>query len=277
MLFRTTVACAIALSASSSFAQDLSSQNTSIQHEIGVGISDIRDTDDNFIGVSYRYYFDAVNIGEQPWAISPYLQRTNSLSVDYFGIDNIDSINVKGEWFYSDSLVVRGRYGRITDDREYYDDTLQRFGADVSTFANEHWEYGAGFDFYDLDERSYDVSGSLDYQNSDSEFSFNVFARYTSFGTSMQRFTPGWDIKLKGTSFDSDISIELDADYYFKSNWSVGVMIIHEENDFDETDSVIELGTNYWFNPHASLRFGLGYDIDDSRLGSVTLLGTFRF
>ncbi|MDO6567581.1 hypothetical protein Q4561_10985 [Alteromonas sp. 1_MG-2023] len=277
MLFRTTVACALALSASSSFAQNSSSQNTSIQHEIGVGISDIRDTDDNFIGVSYRYYFDAVNIGEQPWAISPYLQRTSSLSVDYFGIDDIDSINVKGEWFYSDTWVVRGRYGRITDDRDYYDDTLQRFGADISTFANENWEYGAGFDFYDVEERFYDINGSLDSKRSDSDFSFNVFARYTSFGTSMQRFTPGWDIQLKGTTFDDEFSVELDADYYFKPNWSVGVMVIHEDSDFNDSENIVELGTNYWFNPHASIRFGLGYDTDESTLGSATLLGTFRF
>jgi hypothetical protein len=265
--------CLLALSTSSVYAEI-----TPINHEVSIGFSDVRDADDNFIGASYRYYFDTVNIGEQAYAISPYLQRSNNVSVDYFGIDNVDQFNITGEWFSQDDLVVRGRYGRTTDDNRFYDATLQRFGVDVSKFVTANWEVGAGVDFYDLDETFRAFDGGSDVQRfGDSEFSASVFARYTSFGFNPSSFKPGWDIKLKGTHFDDELTLEIDADYYFQPNWSVGVMAIHENNDRFGSENVVELGTNYWFNAHSSLRFGAGVDTDEGRLGSLTLLGTFRF
>lgn len=276
MLLRRSLACVLALSAPSVFAQSVP-----IQHEVSIGFSDIRDADDQFIGASYRYYFDEVNINKQPWAISPYLQRINSVSFDYFGIDDLDIFNVKGEWFYSDNLVLRGRYSSGNTAFAYYDDTIQRFGGDISTFANRHWEYGLGFDYY---EQAVEAMGTIDSHNAfiseqlnDTEFSINVFARFTSFNTRGNSFTPGWDITFKGTNFENEFSLEFDADYYFKPNWSVGIMAIHENNDYYGSDNLVEFGTDYWFNPHASIKFGLGYDTDEQTLGSVTLLGTFRF
>ena len=266
-------ACLLAISSLPVFAQ-----STDIQHEIAIGFSDVRDGDDVFIGAGYRYYLDSVSIDEQPWAISPYLQRTSNVSIDYFGVDKVDNINIKGEWFYSDTLVIRGRYGRLTQDGFYFEDTLNRYGIELSTFANDNWEYGAGIEYFDLTEKYLaSVDPYARGESSESEFSYSVFARYTSFGSCAGEFTPGWDTKLKGTQFDGQFSIELDSDYYFRPDWSVGVSYIHESNEFLGSDNVIELGTNYWFNPHASIKFGLGYDTDESQLGSATLLGTFRF
>jgi hypothetical protein len=273
MLIRSTCACVLALSASSSFAQSVP-----IQHELSIGFSDIRDADDSFIGASYRYYFGGVNINKQPWAISPYLQRSNNIEVDYFGIEGLDSFNIRGEWFDTKDWIVRGRYGRITQQSRSYKDTLQRLGADFSTFANANWEYGAGFDLYDTKEKFRGVNGENDVKRfSGSEFSVNVFARYTSFASSIKKFTPGWDVKFKGTNFDDEFSLELDADYYFKANWSVGVMAIHESNERFGSGNLIELGTDFWFNPYSSIKFGAGYDTDEKALGSLTLLATFRF
>ena len=266
-------ACLLAISTLPVFAQ-----STDIQHEAAIGFSDVRDGDDVFIGAAYRYYFETVSIDEQPWSISPYLQRTSNVSVDYFGVDNVDNFNVKGEWFYSDALVIRGRYGRLTNDGLYFEDTFNRFGIELSTFANDNWEYGAGIEYFDLTEKY--LASAEPYargERSESEFSYSVFARYNSFGSRAGKFTPGWDTKLKGTQFDGEFSIELDSDYYFRPDWSVGVSYIHESNDVIGSDNVIELGTHYWFNPHASVEFGLGYDTDESQLGSATLLGTFRF
>ena len=127
-------ACLLAISTLPVFAQ-----STDIQHEAAIGFSDVRDGDDVFIGAAYRYYFESVSIDEQPWSISPYLQRTSNVSVDYFGVDNVDNFNVKGEWFYSDALVIRGRYGRLTNDGLYFEDTFNRFGIELSTFANDNW------------------------------------------------------------------------------------------------------------------------------------------
>ena len=266
-------ACLLAISTLPVFAQ-----STDIQHEIALGFSDVRDADDNFIGASYRYYFQSVNIDQQPWSISPYLQRKNNVSVDYFGIDNIDSVNVRGEWFYSNALVIRGRYGRVTNDNRYFDETLNRYAAEVSTFANQNWEYGVGVEYFHLNEELFSsIDVGVSEERSDSEFSYSAFARYTSFGQRAGKFLPGWDTKLKATQFDGEFSIELDTDYYFRPDWSVGVTYIHESNEVIGSDNVIELGTHYWFNPHSSIEFGIGYDTDENQLGSATLLGTFRF
>lgn len=227
---------------------------------------------------SYRYYFKTVNIDQQPWSISPYLQRTNNVSVDYFGIDNIDSMNVRGEWFYSDVLVIRGRYGRIANDNRYFDETLNRYAVEVSTFANQNWEYGIGVEYFHLNEELFSsIDAGVSEERSDSEFSYSAFVRYTSFGERSAKFSPGWDTKLKATQFDGEFSVELDTDYYFRRDWSVGVAYIHESNEVIGSDNVIELGTHYWFNPYSSIELGLGYDTDESQLGSATLLGTFRF
>lgn len=272
-MLRSSSALLLAFAASPLFAQP-----TAIDHEFAIGFSDIRDVDDQFIGVSYRHYIDTVNIDVQPWSISPYLQRSNNVSVDYFGINDIDSINVRGEWFYSEDLVIRGRYGRITNDHRSSDDTLQRVGIDLSTFATPQWEYGAGLDYYHLTERYRPYYAPDDWvKETDTELSFSAFVRYTSFGLGAKQFTPGWDVKFEGAHYDDEFSIELDADYYFRRDWSVGVMVLHESNEGFGSDNLIELGTNYWFNAYSSIEFGLGYDTDESRLGSVTLLGTFRF
>ena len=253
-------------------------QATDIQHEVSLGFADVRDADDNFVGAGYRYYFESVNIDEQPWAISPYLQRKSSVSVDYFGIDDIDSFNVRGEWFYSDDVVIRGRFGRVTNDQRSADESLNRYGLEFSTFANDNWEYGVGVEYFDLTEEFITSIDPLVFsERSESEFSFSVFTRYTSFGQRAGKFSPGWDTKFKGTQFDGELSLELDVDYYFRPDWSVGIMYLHENDEVSGSENLIELGTNYWFNPYSSIEFGIGYDTDESRLGSITLLGSLRF
>ncbi len=94
MILRSIIACVLAVSATSSLAEP-----TTIEHETSIGFSDIHDVSDNFICLSYRYYFDKVNIDQQPWSISPYLQRINSVLVNYVAINDMDRIEVKGEWF----------------------------------------------------------------------------------------------------------------------------------------------------------------------------------
>ena len=271
MVFRIIPGAMLALT----MTPALASETVQVDHEASIGFADVRDVDDNFVGVGYRYFLDSVSIDDQPWSISPYLQRTNSVSVDYFGINDLDIINVNGEWFYSDSLVLRGRYGRTTVDSLNWDETLQRVGIDVSTFANENWEYGIGFDYYDYEET--DLNTIVTTTISDNEASVSVFARYTSFGVQKRSFTPGWDIQARATYFDDELSVELDADYFLRANWSLGVSAIHESDDRFGSDNIVELGTDYWFNPYSSIKFGLGFDVDDSTLGSATLLGTFRF
>jgi len=274
MYLRTSIACILALSVTNVFAQ-----STTIQHEASIGFSDIRDGDDNFFGVSYRYYLDGVKIDKQAWAISPYLQRVNNVTIDYFSIDDIYRAKVAGEWFLHKDWIVRGRYGRTEEDENYYNRTLQRVGFDFAKFISSNWEVGAGFDYYSDDQTIEYPNSSIPSQSrNENEFSLNVFARYTSFDKAAATFLPGWDVKLKASNFDNEYSLEVDTDYFFTRKWSVGVDVIHGGyDDFSDSNTIVELGTNYWFNPYSSISFGVGIDTDDNDLGSLTLLGTFRF
>lgn len=145
-------------------------------------------------------------------------------------------------------------------------------------FVNDYWEYGVGIDFFDIEEVFYVYDDLIiRYKVDDNEFSFSIFVRYISFGGIVKSFMLGWDIVMKGIYFDDEFLIEIDVDYYFKFNWSVGVVVLYENYDGYSLENLVELGINYWFNFYLLFRFGLGYDIDDGDLGFIMLLGIFRF
>jgi hypothetical protein len=242
-------------------------KTTPINHAISVGFSDINDVNDNFIGVSYKYYFENVNIAQQPWSISPYLQRVNNVSVSYYNINTLSRIQASGEWFLKNDWIVRGRLSNSEFGYSSYGDT-RIIGADVGKFIDNNWEVGAGLDYIDYET----------FRNSDDQdINFSVYARYVSFARNQSSFQPGWDVGIKGSVVGDFNSLALNADYYFSPKWSINTSIVNQDDNWAGSETIIELGTGYWFNPHASIEFGLGVNTDETQLASATLLGTFRF
>ena len=66
------------------------------QNEISVGLADIKNYGDDFIGIEYKRYLSDVPVSGQPFLISPYLNKTNSVFVRYFGDSAVDCFGQAG-------------------------------------------------------------------------------------------------------------------------------------------------------------------------------------
>lgn len=241
------------------------SQANDFNQEIRVGIADLNDTDDNFFGVGYQYYFKDVELKQTAWEISPYLQRVDSVNVDYFKINEVSRLQVSGEIFFQNNWVIRPRFSRIADD----DDSNIRIGTDVGQFIQDNWEVGVGVDYFKSDSR-------FDFDEND-DFSFSVYTRYITLERNSVAFKPGWDLELQGTILGEDSSLVASAGYYFSPKFSLYGGVTQIDRERRSSTTAINLGTNYWFNRSFSINFGLGVDAGGDGLRSADLLASYRF
>ena len=259
---KLVIAIAIALAAvSSALANDFN-------QELRLGIADLNDTEDNFFGIGYQYYFKNVELEQNAWEISPYLQRIDSINLDYFKIDEVSRLQISGEAFLQNNWVVRPRFSRIADD----DESNTRVGTDIGQFIQDNWEVGVGVDYFKSDSR-------FDFDEND-DFSFSVYTRYTRY-TTLQRnntiFKPGWDLELQGTIIGEDSSFVASAAYYFSPKFSLYGGVTKIDRERRSSTTALNLGTNYWFNRSFSINFGLGVDAGGEGLRSLDLLASYRF
>ena len=94
---------------------------------LAVGIADLNDTEDNFFGVGYRHYFKDVELDPNAWEIGPYLQRVDSINLDYLKIDEVSRLQVSAEVFFQNNWVVKPRFSRVADN----DVSNMRIGTDI--------------------------------------------------------------------------------------------------------------------------------------------------
>lgn len=248
------------------------------QHEINLGLSDVKDASDQFIGVKYRYYLSELDSVTGANLINPYLQRVSSVTADYFSVDQQDRYNFGATWYIDEQWMLTGdvsytNYGDSSADRDY-----KAIDLNVGYNLSPQWQIGAGA-FYQRLEYSYpalrldsDPAYVQWREASDNELSPGLFARYTQIDAGT-----GWDIRAEATFGEID-SLELAGRYFFSRGLSVGATYTHLGfNSYNDQD-VIELDIDYWFRDALSLRFGLGVDVGDGDgLASATVLATYRF
>jgi predicted porin len=241
------------------------SHANTFNQELRIGIADLNDTEDNFFGVGYQYYFKDVELDHNAWEISPYLQRVDSINLDYIKIDEVSRLQVSGEVFFQNNWVVRPRFSRIADD----DESNTRIGTDIGQFIQDNWEVGAGLDYFKSDTR-------FDYDEND-DFLFSVYTRYTTLERNSNTFKPGWDLELQGTIIGEDTSVVATAAYYFSPKFSLYGGVTQVDRERRDATTAVNLGTNYWFNRSFSINFGLGVDVGGDGLRSIDLLASYRF
>lgn len=241
------------------------SHANTFNQELRVGIADLNDTEDNFFGVGYQYYFKDVELDHNAWEISPYLQRVDSINLDYIKIDEVSRLQVSGEVFFQNNWVVRPRFSRIADD----DESNTRIGTDIGQFIQDNWEVGAGLDYFKSDTR-------FDYDEND-DFLFSVYTRYTTLERNSNTFKPGWDLELQGTIIGEDTSVVASAAYYFSPKFSLYGGVTQVDRERRDATTAVNLGTNYWFNRSFSINLGLGVDVGGDGLRSIDLLASYRF
>ena len=233
--------------------------------ELRVGIADLNDTEDNFFGVGYQYYFKDVELDHNAWEISSYLQRVDSINLDYLKIDDVSRLQVSAEVFLQNNWVVRPRFSRVADD----DESNMRIGTDIGQFIKDNWEVGAGLDYFKSDTR-------FNYDEND-DFLFSIYTRYTTLERNSNTFKPGWDLELQGTVIGEDTSVVASAAYYFSPKFSLYGGVTQVDRDRRDAITAVNLGTNYWFNRSFSINFGLGVDVGGDGLRSLDLLASYRF
>lgn len=256
---KLVIALAIALAAVPS------AQSNDFNQELRLGIADLNDTEDNFFGIGYQYYFGNVELEQNAWEISPYLQRIDSINLDYFKIDEVSRLQISGEVFLQNNWVIRPRYSRIADD----DESNTRVGTDIGQFIQDNWEVGVGVDYFKSDSR-------FDFDEND-DFSFSVYTRYTTLQRNNTIFKPGWDLELQGTIIGEDSSFVASAAYYFSPKFSLYGGVTQIERERRSSTTALNLGSNYWFNRSFSINFGLGVDAGGEGLRSLDLLASYRF
>lgn len=233
-------------------------------HQFDIGFSDIRDFDDRFFGMRYRYYFDNLINKEGPHKLIPYLNQIDSITVSGFSIDDVDHLAIHAEKFTEDNLILSGYIKYIQDDVHHGKDKYYETSITLGQKLSENLQVGiSGFYNY---EKNNQVNTP-----SDSEFTVGPYIRWTSIENSQ-----GWDLELKQYSGKKEY-IQTQAAYYINKQWSLSLSSSVEMDDFDNNN--IEIQTEYWFGDIASLRFGLGTKFGDGSgdIKSATLLTSIRF
>ncbi|MDG6100057.1 hypothetical protein EXU34_21595 [Alteromonas sp. ZYF713] len=238
------------------------------QNEISVGLADIKNYGDDFIGIEYKRYLSDVPVSGQPFLISPYLNKTNSVFVRYFGDSAVDRYELGGEWFVDDKWVINSklRYGDFDRSVSFRERYLYA-DIDAGYFVTPEWQVGGGVIYEYADGRVYGTHRSAN------ETTARVFGRYTNITAGS-----GWDINMEMMLNDL-ARVELDARYFFNQRFSAGLSYLAEiDNDSNAypRDDIAELTVDYWFTPGWSIQAGAGA-YTSGGMASITLATSVRF
>jgi hypothetical protein len=242
-----------------------SSAQDTTHHQFDIGFSDLRDFDDRFFGMRYRFYFEDLIKKDDPHKLIPYLNQIDSISVSGFSIDDVDHLAIQGEKFLEDDLIVSGYIKYIQDDTFYGNEKFYETAVTLGKKLTDTLQVGISV-FYNY-EKEYDSYHS----SSNSEFTVGPYVRWTNIEQNQ-----GWDLELKQYSGKEEY-IQTQAAYYINKQWSISLSSSIEMDDFDNNN--VELQTEYWFGDLASIRFGLGTRLgdDNNDIKSATLLVSTRF
>jgi len=254
-------------------APALTSANQS--NEVGLGLADIRDVDDQFIGVYYTRYLEPVDTKTGPLSLSPYLHRADSITGRYFGIHDNDRYELGGQMFVGNEWHFTGNVRYIDSDR-FADSDYKSVDLRAGYFLSADWQVGAGV-LYEREENDYHYFDGQSWQAgtaSRTEFLPSIFTRYTQIKNG-----EGWDVAAQVTLSDYDTA-ELSGQYFFSPRFSLFSTYTYRNNrdEFEDDTHLLEAGADYWFTPSFSTRFGLGTRLNGGdRIESVTLLASYRF
>ncbi len=241
------------------------------QNEVSAGFSDIKDADDNFIGINYKRYLSDVSNDGGAYLINPYLQRVSSVNASYFTVGDIDAYSVGGTWYVDDQWMVMADVGYTDYNSPFGDFDGKTADLRVGYNPDANWQVGVAM-LYQRSEAEYQYRDSEErFDDYSDDWTPSVFARYTDIQNGK-----GWDFSTQYSFNDFDYA-EVAGRYFFNPGLSAGLTYSYSEGTYDDSN-VVELDVDYWVNKHFSVRFGLGTEVSgDSGLESATLLATYRF
>ncbi|RXF04428.1 hypothetical protein [Pseudoalteromonas sp. PS5] len=233
-------------------------------HEVSIGFGEFLEIEDGFLGVHYKHYLTTLKNNSTPYSLQGYLQKSDNFSIGGFTNDDWQLYQADAELFIGRHWRVAVDVTQFSDDEAFSVSTKDTIALlQVGRFVSRNMQLGLTF----IGQRSeFDGFGVDDHST---ETALAPFFRYTEVEDGV-----GWDVKMQKVAADTDFW-QVQAGYYFNKSWQVAVSARLQEEEFNE--SIVELQTEYWFNAHSAVRFGLGSDLNDADLNTVTLIYTGRF
>lgn len=253
------------------------------QNEVSIGVSDLIHYRSENLTVKYKRYFDDVLANNQPYLISPYLNKTGYVSLKYAEQSIFDDYHFGGEWFFDKDWSVNAQVKYLDYDNISLD-TFVMSNIGIGYFALPNWQVGAGlFNAYSKNYRvDYDPeSGSITrlgttYSNSTTDP--KIFTRYTNIVDGS-----GWDLGAE-VLFASELSTILTAQYFFNPAVSAEVKYFSSagaavQEDYILTgDDAVKINVHYWINPNFTVQIGGGlYVSGEGGLTNLSLSTSYRF
>ncbi|MEJ6474963.1 hypothetical protein [Pseudoalteromonas piscicida] len=233
-------------------------------HEVSVGFGEFLEIEDGFLGVQYKHYLQALEDTDTPYRLQGYVQKSNNFSAGGFQNDDWQLYQADAEFFIKRHWRVAFDVTQFRDDSAHSTATRDTIAiAQVGRFVSDTMQLGLTL----ISQRSEFRHFAMDEDSTETVFA--PFFRYTEVSNGV-----GWDVKMQKVAAESDFW-QVNAGYYFSKNWQVAVSARLREDEFDK--SIVELQSEYWLNAHSALRFGLGTDLDDGGINTITFIYTGRF
>lgn len=216
---KTPIALALlfATATSSAFAAE-----NEFHHEARINYgTNSEEVSDGVWSAAYRYYFEAVDQSNGPYALNGFLAQKSNVGVNYqyYDIENfdVDSISIDGKFVFDSNWFISAAYGRTNVDSFDTDSYL----AEVGYYFNSS------------------SAVSAFYSDSDNDTA-------EEYGLAVRSFmalesTAGIELSANWSHTDFDDTFNVGADWYINDSWYVGA------NYFDTRSSDYSISTGYWW------------------------------
>ncbi|MDD8060890.1 MULTISPECIES: putative porin [Shewanella] len=291
-----SIALTLALSTSSVYA----AQDNAYHHEAEIGFLDSSGESDGLVNANYRYYFEAVEQADKPYALAAFFNQGSTVSARYATTDIEDLYNISGEYVFDSKWFLGAGVSQLDIDDAAFDITTYEISAGYffstnskltlnyatnseSTSNNDsnqvhEFESYISQDF-DVITLTYEhfiplqstagvfISGAVGYQNQ--QYINNAVL------TKIDGATPTV-VEDSALNIENDIyTVAVFADWYINNAWSVGATYYRADVNTDfrssnidysdkssHSDNITETGVNTRYFWHFSDVFSAKFSLE---------------
>lgn len=237
-----------------------------INHQIDLGFTDLSGLDKAFLGARYRYFSDDLTALSGPQELKSHLHRVNNIALGGFANDNLYYITSDATYYWQHGLILAAGLRHVDDDGGHWQSDSSLVTASIGNQVNDQLQIGLTAFYNYFQGKGYYLKDNV----TSVEWSYAPYVRWTSLTNNK-----GWDLQAKQL-VGRYRYVQGRVAYYINQDWSVA-LVANVRDHGNNTDNY-ELQTQYWFNEHIALKFGLGASFkSDDGLNSATLLLSTRW
>jgi hypothetical protein len=285
-----SIALMLALSTSSVYA----AQDNAYHHEAEIGFLDSDDGGDGIFNANYRYYFNAVEQADKPYALADFFHQGSKVAVRYSTSDFDDIYALSGQYVFDSNWFINAEVSQVDFEEYEYSTTLDSFtiyAVNLGYFFTDHSALTLGYSTMSESKATSFTSASY---NSERYYSND----FDAFRLTYEHFIPLQStvgVMLTGTLAYSDeqysnhflnsdtndqgqvtnsnsgqnitydrYNVAINADWYINNSWSVGAVIEQGNTDthynfssanYDDVGSIDQTDTSTSINTRYTWRF----------------------